>query len=189
MPTRSPAAAALPERRLRHHVVAADPRPQAHRAAVSRRRHVLLLRRRRVRGADPARAGDAGRRPGHRRDLQQAVHDARRDDGVLLPHPGDPRRARQLPRADHDRREGPRVSEAEPRELVHLHDRRRCSRCTRSSPAASTPAGRSTRRSARVSSTTQRDPDGARHLHHRLLVDPHRPQLHRHHPPDARARA
>ena len=33
----------------------------------------------------------------------------------------------------------------------------------------------------------QRDPDGARHLHHRLLVDPHRPQLHRHDPPDARA--
>ena len=25
-------------------------------------------------------------------------------------------------------------------------------------------------------------PTGARHLHHRLLVDPHRPQLHRHHP-------
>ena len=31
-----------------------------------------------------------------------------------------------------------------------------------------------------VSSTTQRDPDGARHLHHRLLVDPDRPELHRH---------
>ena len=31
--------------------------------------------------------------------------------------------------------------------------------------------------------------DGARHLHHRLLVDPDRPQLHRHDPPDARARA
>ena len=31
-------------------------------------------------------------------------------------------------------------------------------------------------------SNTQRHPDRARHLHHRLLVDPHRPQLHRHHP-------
>ena len=31
-------------------------------------------------------------------------------------------------------------------------------------------------------------PDGARHLHRRLLVDPDRPQLHRHHPPHARAR-
>ena len=38
-----------------------------------------------------------------------------------------------------------------------------------------------------VSSTTNVDPDGARHLHHRLLVDPHRPELHRHDPPDARA--
>ena len=50
-----------------------------------------------------------------RRDLQQAVHDARRDDGVLLPDPGHPGGARQLPRADHDRREGSGVSEAEPR--------------------------------------------------------------------------
>ena len=32
-------------------------------------------------------------------------------------------------------------------------------------------------------------PDRARHLHRRLLVDPDRPQLHRHHPPHARARA
>ena len=30
---------------------------------------------------------------------------------------------------------------------------------------------------------------GARRLHHRLLVDPDRPELHRHDPPDARARA
>ncbi len=30
---------------------------------------------------------------------------------------------------------------------------------------------------------------GARHLHHRVLLDPHRPELHRHDPPDARARA
>ena len=37
-------------------------------------RHALLLHRRRVRRADPPRAGDAGRRPGHRRHLQQAVH-------------------------------------------------------------------------------------------------------------------
>ena len=57
-------AAPLPERRLRHHVVAADPRSQAHRAALSGRRHVLLLHRRRVRRADPPRAGDAGRRSG-----------------------------------------------------------------------------------------------------------------------------
>ena len=31
-------------------------------------------------------------------------------------------------------------------------------------------------------------PDGPRRLHRRLLVDPHRPELHRHDPPHARAR-
>ena len=63
--------------------------------------------------------------------------------------PAIPVGARQLPRADHDRREGSRVPEAEPRELVHLHDRRGCSRLyAHGRPAASTPAGRSTRRSA-----------------------------------------
>jgi hypothetical protein len=51
-PARMPAHA-LPERRLRHQVVAADARPQAHRAALPRLRHVLLLPRRRDGGADP----------------------------------------------------------------------------------------------------------------------------------------
>ena len=37
-------------------------------------------------------------------------------------------------------------------------------------------------------SNTNVVPVGARHLHRRLLVDPDRPELHRHHPPDARAR-
>ena len=68
------------------------------------------------------------------------------DDGLLLPHPVDPGDARQLPHADDDRREGPGVSADQPAELVHLHGRRGCSRCARCSPAASTPAGRSTRR-------------------------------------------
>ena len=35
--------------------------------------------------------------------------------------PVDPGGARQLPRADHDRREGPRVPAHQPAELVHLH--------------------------------------------------------------------
>ena len=108
-PPASPAAP-LPERRLRHQVVAADARPQAHRPALPRRDHGLLLHRRRVRRPDPAGARHAARRSGVRRDLQQAVHDARRDDGVLLPDPVDSGHARQLPRADHDRREGSRVS-------------------------------------------------------------------------------
>ena len=71
--------------------------------------------------------------------------------------PSIPADARQLPRADDDRREGPRV----PADSTSLswyiyvlggavHAR------TRSSPAASTPAGRSTRRTARSSSNTQR---------------------------------
>ena len=38
-------------------------------------------------------------RPGQRGDLQQAVHHARRDHGLLLPDPVDPGRARQLPGA------------------------------------------------------------------------------------------
>ena len=42
----------------------------------------------------------------------------------------------------------PRINLAE---LVHLRDRRRRSRCTRSSPAGSTPAGPSTRPTARSS--------------------------------------
>ena len=55
--------------------------------------------------------------------------------------------------------------------------------------AASTPAGRSTRPTAPAPSNSHVITGGARHLHHRLLVDPDRPQLHRHGPPDARARA
>jgi heme/copper-type cytochrome/quinol oxidase subunit 2 len=41
------------------------------------------------------------------RHLQQVLHDARRDHGVLLPDPVDPGGARQLPDPAHDRREGP----------------------------------------------------------------------------------
>ena len=50
-------------------------------------------------------------------------------------------------------------------------------------------AGRSTRRSAPRRRTTQRDPGRARRLHHRVLVDPDRAELHRHDPHDAGARA
>ena len=57
--------------------------------------------------------------------VQQAVHDARRDHDLLLPDPVDPGRAGQLPDAAHDRRPRPGLPQAEPAELVHLHDRRR----------------------------------------------------------------
>ena len=147
---------------------------------------VLFLRRRRVRRADPARSGDAGRRPRLRRDLQQALHDARRDDGVLLPDSRHSVRARQLSRPDHDRREGPRVPEIEPRELVHLHPRR---------PVHALRARHRRRRYGldllrpiqHGLVDDERHPDGARHLHHRLFVDSHGPELHRHDSPDARA--
>ena len=82
----------LSERRLRHHVVAADARSQAHRAALSGRGHVVLLHRRRLRGAHPARSRDARRRSRQRRHLQRALHHARHRHGVLLPDSGDPGR-------------------------------------------------------------------------------------------------
>ena len=56
-------------------------------------------------------------------------------------------------------------------------------------PAASTPAGRSTRPTAPTSSNTNVVADGAGRVHRRVLVDPDRAQLHRHDPPDAGARA
>ena len=188
MPTLAGSAASLPERRLRHQVVAADARSQAHRAPVPGGRHGVLLRRRRVRRADPARPGDAGRRSRLRRDLQQALHHARRDDGVLLPDSRHPVGARQLPRAHHDRRQGSGLSKAEPRELVHLHARR----------AVHLVRARHRRRRHRLDLLCplqhrlvddERHSDGARHLHHRLFVDSDRPQLHRHDSPHARARA
>ena len=49
---------------------------------------------------------------------------------------------------DHDRREGPGVPADQPAQLVHLHPRRPVHDRRRRSPAASTPAGRSTRRTA-----------------------------------------
>ena len=57
------------------------------------------------------------------------------------------------------------------------------------SPAASTPAGPSTRPTARTYSNTHVIADGAGHLHRRLLVDPHRAELHRHHPQACAPRA
>src|SRR2546430_12482360 len=111
--TPSRAARPLPERPVRREVVAADARPQADRAPLSRVDHVLFLPRGTLRAVDPARAPDAGRRPRAVADLQQALHDARRRDGVLLPDPVDPGGARQLPDPDDDRGPGSRLSEAE----------------------------------------------------------------------------
>ena len=72
----------------------------------------------------PARAADAEGRPVDGRHLQQALHAARRGDDLLLPDPVDSGDARQLPAADHDRREGSRVPAHQPDQLVHLRRRR-----------------------------------------------------------------
>ena len=97
-----------------------------------------------------------GQRARRRAYLQPAVHASRRGDGVAVHDPVDPGGVRQLPPADHDRREGRRVPAAQPRELlvylVGAHPRAR--RDDRS--AASTPAGRSTRRTARRRPTASR---------------------------------
>ena len=136
-----------------------------------------------------ARAADAGRRPGPARDLQQAVHHARRDDGLLLPDPVDPGDARQLPDPDDDRREGPGVPAHQPAQLVHLHDRRRCSRLVAMLTGGVDTGWTFYTPYSTTCSNTHVIAGGARHLHHRLLVDPDRPELHRHDPPHARARA
>ena len=62
--------------------------------------------------------------------------------------PSIPGGAGQFPHADDDRRPGPGVSQAQSAELVSLHDRRAVHAVASSSPAASTRAGRSTRRTA-----------------------------------------
>ncbi len=94
----------LLKRELRPQVVAPHQGPQAHRPAVPRHHHAVLLPRRRLRHADPHRTADAAGRPGVVRDLQQAVHHARRDHGVLLPDPIDSGDAGQFLPADDDRR-------------------------------------------------------------------------------------
>ena len=79
---------------------------------------------------------------------------ARRDHGVLLPDPVDSGGARQLPDPADDRREGPGVPAHQPAQPLHLLDRRHLHALRDDRAAASTPAGRSTRRTARPASNT-----------------------------------
>ena len=81
--------------------------------------------------AHPPGADHAPGRPGAVGDLQQALHHARRGDGLLLPDPVHPGRARELPHPDHDRGQGPGLPAHQPAELVHLHRWAPPSRCTR----------------------------------------------------------
>ena len=114
----------LPEHHPRPQVVAVDEGPQADRDHVPGLDLGDVLPRRPLRRRRPARAGDAAGRLRHRRHLQQALHHARRDHGVLLPDPVDSGGARQLPDPADDRRQGPGVSAHQPDQPLHLLDRR-----------------------------------------------------------------
>ena len=82
---------------LRHPFVAADHRPQAHRAALSCFRHVLLLHRRHFRHHDPHSLADARGLSGSAGYIQQAVHHARRGHDFLFPDSVDSRGAGKFP--------------------------------------------------------------------------------------------
>ena len=112
-------------------LVAVDHRPQADRHSLPDAGDADVLHRRAGHLDRPAESGDARRRPGRRRHLQQALHDPRRHHGVLLPRAGDPDRAGKFLPADDDRRQGPGLSAAQPAELVSVHARRRLDRCRR----------------------------------------------------------
>ena len=126
----------------------------------------------------------AAHAPAHdhgRRHLQPHVHAPRRDDGVAVPHPEHPDGVRQFRPADDDRGAGPGLPAAEPGELVSLHDRRH------GCDPGDIP-GRDRHRVDLLHALQQHLRQYQRHrhrpggLHHRVLVDPHGRQLHRHDP-------
>ncbi len=161
--------------------VAADARPQADRHSLPDLDHADLSPRQHVRRADPTRVADAGGRPRPGRHLQQAVHHARHRHDLLLPDPVDSSRDGQLPRADDDRRPRPGLPAPQSAELVRL--RGRCD--------LHAVGDRHRRRRYRLDLlhsvqhhgiAHERSHHRGRHLHHRLFLDPHRAQLHRHDP-------
>ena len=164
-----------------------DHRPQADRPVVHGLDHVLLLRGRRGGDGDAARADDAaGRRAALAGRLQPALHHARRGHDLLLPDPVDPGGAGQLPGPAHDRRPRPGLSLAEPAVVVHLHDRRL--------DRALDLDLRRGRHRLDVLHAVQHDvlqhdgrAGGDGRVHHGVLVDPDRAELHRDDPHDAGA--
>ena len=119
-------------------------------------------------------------RAGRRRHLQQALHDPRRHHGVLLPRAGGPDRAGQFLPADDDRRQGPGLSADQPAELVSLHARRRLDASSPCWPAASIPAGPSTRPTVPHASHYNVVHDDDRRGDRRVLVAADGLELHRH---------
>ena len=168
--------------------MAADQGSQAHRNHVPHGRDLCVLPGRSLRHDDSSRTGHSGRGSRLLRHLQQDVHHARRRHGVLRVDPGRARHPRKLRAAVDARREGRRLPEAEPSELVHLRHRvsvhRLCDGVRRRRHwldllhALQQP---------RIEH--QRGCDRAWSVHHRFLVDSHRSELHGDHPSDARAGA
>ena len=108
-------------------------------------------------------------------------------DGVLLPDPVHPRHSGQFLPAHDDRRARPGLPPHQSAELVSSGDRRPVQ------PVRD--AGRRRRYRLDLLHSLQHhllehvcDRHRAGHLHRGLLVDPDRPELHRHRPPHARAR-
>ena len=124
MPVSDPSQREGPENYLSEHIgplVAADDRPQANRHSLFALDHRLLCHRRGGRGDDADRVAIAGWQSGPAGDLQQALHDPRRADGLVLSDPVDSGGAREFCDPDDDRGARRGVSEAQSAELVSLH--------------------------------------------------------------------
>ena len=180
----------LPDDRRPHAaVVALHARPQAHRASCTRCRSrcssssagspPTLIR---IELATPA--GDLV----SARDLQQAVHRCTASIMVwFFLIPSIPSMLGNFLRAADDRRARPRVSAAQPGELVPLHGRRGCSPSSRSLLGGVDTGWTFYTPYSTMFSNTHVGAGAGGRLRRRLLVDPHRAQLHRHDAHDARA--
>ena len=127
------------------------------------------------------------RRPPDQRGLQPRLHAARRDHGVVLPDPVDPQHLRQFPHPADDRRARPRLPAAQPARAGTSTSSAGCSRSACWSRGGVDTGWTFYTPLSSMFANGQRGAGGDGDLHRRLLVDPHRPELHRHHPQAARA--
>ncbi len=149
---------------------------------------VGLLPRRHLRAAGPHRAADSRRHTIMSAEMYNQVFTLHGAVMVFLfIIPAIPAALGQLRPAADARRQGRRLPAAEPAQLLHLCHRRGVRAVGPGRWAASTPAGPSTRPTARPRTAPVTIMTAGR-VRPRLLVDPHRPQLHRHDPQAARAR-